>query len=853
MSQTEEKLAAHVGVASSLAPPKEEKRQRRSGGSPGAWLKRGGWAAADAEPEKPPKPDNGEPKKKRASGRRKTVAEKAAEKAAAREARELERAEREAAAEAAAAEAAKRGPRELFPESGDLHAFGSPAPAAGRAAGKGATSSSLGGGKKKAATESGVADGLDADDEEVEDADDDAAMGDGDGFDGGMDGDGMDGDGMDVDGITPGGAPGSKRKRNRGKRTEEGDRKELKARHLKGKRKDEQLASQKAHLELAAKRRKQRFMGGAGGSDSASASAFAPSAVGGPSAVVGEAEAEAEGTEADYAATAMLLPPSRQAQLDRLLRPKARRWVMYEWFYAPGDYAWLRDNAFMRALQDAGLGHVTHLTRSEWSFVRQLLGRARRLSPTFLAQERERLNEHRERCRAYRRIQLQGGALGGGVMLSIESSGDDSLPFTSQLAVGQRVTAFHPKERHIFTGTVLTPDGDHYRIQFDRQKLGVYLVEDHLVVPMLDGSRGIDFTSPHGLGQDTGGASGAGWGGVGDDGDGSSGRTGMNPSAHGSVVKADPQELQLLAYILRLLERKKLLMNELKKVCGEAERELRSAVEPILVDAHKEGVASLVVPEEELKPPPVRLEVSAAQQRVLGQVPTPPVVPAIGALLTQLRSTSPDEATHLERRVAMWKQEIEWLQDEMRGTARALDNALTALRPTAQRFSMVLGAAAPEPLSRGLGVSFCAELRDCANEHATSALAATLSERQPEKRRGSVGDGSEGASAQTESDGTPSVDAIPGEVKLLAPPVRETLSSAVSLLLQVQGWAQAPMSPTECRIALLAALKKLTPACDANRASFADVMATAQMLQNILCGIGVPGVPAGGGGRSSRR
>ena len=35
MSQTEEKLAAHVGVASSLAPPKEEKRQRRSGGSQG--------------------------------------------------------------------------------------------------------------------------------------------------------------------------------------------------------------------------------------------------------------------------------------------------------------------------------------------------------------------------------------------------------------------------------------------------------------------------------------------------------------------------------------------------------------------------------------------------------------------------------------------------------------------------------------------------------------------------------------------------------------------------------------------------------------------------------------------------
>ena len=39
----------------------------------------------------------------------------------------------------------------------------------------------------------------------------------------------------------------------------------------------------------------------------------------------------------------------------------------------------------------------------------------------------------------------------------------------------------------------------------------------------------------------------------------------------------------------------------------------------------------------------------------------------------------------------------------------------------------------------------------------------------------------------------------------------------------------------ECRAALLGALKRLTPLCDANRSSFADCMATAQQLQALLC------------------
>ena len=81
------------------------------------------------------------------------------------------------------------------------------------------------------------------------------------------------------------------------------------------------------------------------------------------------------------------------------------------------------------------------------------------------------------------------------------------------------------------------------------------------------------------------------------------------------------------------------------------------------------GECELVMEESELHPEPVRIEVSAAQQRVLGQVPTPPQLPPLGALLAQLRSSHPPEALPLEHRVAMWRQEVSWLQEELRDTA----------------------------------------------------------------------------------------------------------------------------------------------------------------------------------------
>ena len=129
------------------------------------------------------------------------------------------------------------------------------------------------------------------------------------------------------------------------------------------------------------------------------------------------------------------------------------------------------------------------------------------------------------------------------------------------MAVGQWVTALHPKERHLYTGTVLTPDGDHYRVQFDKQKQGVQLVQDICLMPLLDGSRGIDFTSPHSTGQDPG----ASW---------AEGGARLVAAPPQGAARADGCELQLVAYTVRLLERKDMLASRLKSICAEAEAEL---------------------------------------------------------------------------------------------------------------------------------------------------------------------------------------------------------------------------------------------------------------------------------------
>jgi hypothetical protein len=92
------------------------------------------------------------------------------------------------------------------------------------------------------------------------------------------------------------------------------------------------------------------------------------------------------------------------------------------------------------------------------------LGKPRRLSKRFLAEEREKLATYRESVRTHYhelRIGLR-----------------ECLPadLAHPLTVGQRVIARHPKTREMHDGSILTVDRCRYRVQFDDPDLGVELV-----------------------------------------------------------------------------------------------------------------------------------------------------------------------------------------------------------------------------------------------------------------------------------------------------------------------------------------------------------------------------------------
>ena len=118
-------------------------------------------------------------------------------------------------------------------------------------------------------------------------------------------------------------------------------------------------------------------------------------------------------------------------------------------------------------------------------------------------------------------------------------------------------------------------------------------MQDICLMPLLDGSRGIDFTSPHSTGQDPDQLARAMWG---------EGGARLASAPPQGAARADGCELQLVAYTVRLvrararvrlspnpnpspnpspnpnqvrlLERKALLASRLKSICAEAEAEL---------------------------------------------------------------------------------------------------------------------------------------------------------------------------------------------------------------------------------------------------------------------------------------
>lgn len=156
--------------------------------------------------------------------------------------------------------------------------------------------------------------------------------------------------------------------------------------------------------------------------------------------------------------------------LRRALTPKFRRWAMYEFHYSALDRPWFMKNELQDFMNHLGIGSINCLTRAEWSLLRGALGRPRRLSLSFLKEERMRLEAYRDTVR--RKYEEVGPGM--------EVPADMPRP----LRVSQQVTARHPITRHLHDGFILTTKASKYRVQFIKGELGTEMVRDIDVMPV---------------------------------------------------------------------------------------------------------------------------------------------------------------------------------------------------------------------------------------------------------------------------------------------------------------------------------------------------------------------------------
>ncbi|KAL1398551.1 hypothetical protein pipiens_008874 [Culex pipiens pipiens] len=121
-------------------------------------------------------------------------------------------------------------------------------------------------------------------------------------------------------------------------------------------------------------------------------------------------------------------------RLRNLLKlPKAHKFVSYEWFYSNIDRALFEgENDFQLCMREMYPDLKTrHLTRAEWNHIRKTMGKPRRCSVAFFAEERRELERKRQKIR----------------LLQTKRSGDVSfvrdLPkeIPQPLSVGTKVTA----------------------------------------------------------------------------------------------------------------------------------------------------------------------------------------------------------------------------------------------------------------------------------------------------------------------------------------------------------------------------------------------------------------------------
>nr|XP_032830074.1 protein lin-9 homolog isoform X3 [Petromyzon marinus] len=176
-------------------------------------------------------------------------------------------------------------------------------------------------------------------------------------------------------------------------------------------------------------------------------------------------------------------PDKRSAQkvgirLRNLLKlPKAHKWCIYEWFYSNIDKPLFEgDNDFCVCLKESFPQLRTRrLSRVEWGKVRRLMGKPRRCSEAFFAEERTALLQKRHKIRQLQQQKVTD--------LSSFKELPEEIPLP--LVIGTKVTArLRGQHDGLFTGQIDAVDTIKatYRVTFDRPGLGTHTIPDIEVV-----------------------------------------------------------------------------------------------------------------------------------------------------------------------------------------------------------------------------------------------------------------------------------------------------------------------------------------------------------------------------------
>ncbi|XP_063080263.1 protein lin-9 homolog [Engraulis encrasicolus] len=165
-------------------------------------------------------------------------------------------------------------------------------------------------------------------------------------------------------------------------------------------------------------------------------------------------------------------------RLRNLLKlPKAHKWCIYEWFYSNIDGPLFEgDNDFCLCLKESFPAlKMQKLTRVEWGTIRRLMGKPRRCSSAFFAEERSALEQKRQKIRLLQQRKLT------------DTSQCKDLPeeIPLPLVIGTKVTArLRGVHDGLFTGQIDAVDTSAatYRVTFDRKGLGTHTVPDYEIL-----------------------------------------------------------------------------------------------------------------------------------------------------------------------------------------------------------------------------------------------------------------------------------------------------------------------------------------------------------------------------------